>query len=83
MPFTDDQIRNAVINLFKKYDKDGSNYIDRGEIPAMFKDLAAELSSKKQMTPQQIDQALNSVDKNQDGRLSLDEVYVLMRNLNP
>jgi len=28
MPFTDDQIRQAVLKLFKKYDKNGNNYID-------------------------------------------------------
>lgn len=29
MPFTDDQIRTAVVNLFKKYDKDNSDYIEK------------------------------------------------------
>lgn len=28
MAITDDQIRGAVINLFKKYDRDNSGYID-------------------------------------------------------
>lgn len=28
MPFTDDQIRQAVMKLFKKYDKNQSGYID-------------------------------------------------------
>lgn len=28
MPFTDDQIRGAVINLFKKYDKDNNGFIN-------------------------------------------------------
>lgn len=28
MPFTDDQIRQAVLKLFKKYDKNQSGYID-------------------------------------------------------
>lgn len=28
MPFTDDQIRGAVMNLFKKYDKDNSGYVE-------------------------------------------------------
>ena len=50
MPFTDDQIRQAVLNLFKKYDTDKSNYIDSAEIPKMCNDLANELLSKKQFT---------------------------------
>lgn len=29
MTITDDDIRNAVINLYKRYDKDNSGYIDR------------------------------------------------------
>jgi Ca2+-binding EF-hand superfamily protein len=32
MPFTDDQIRQAVINLFKKYDKDNTGYIENKEV---------------------------------------------------
>ena len=28
MPYTDDQIREAVIRLFKKYDRNNSGYID-------------------------------------------------------
>lgn len=83
MPFTDDQIRQAVINLFKKYDKNGTNYIEGEEIPAMCNDLAKELTSKKQFTTEQINLTLSTIDKNQDGRLSLDEVFALMRKLNP
>ena len=40
MPFTDDQIRQAVINLFKKYDKDNTGYIETPEIPILCADLA-------------------------------------------
>ena len=29
MTITDDDIRNAVINLYKRYDKDNSGYIDK------------------------------------------------------
>ncbi len=83
MPFTDDQIRTAVVNLFKKYDKDNSDYIERAQIPAMLNDLANELKTKKSFTNEQIQDVLGTVDKNQDGRLTKDEVYVLMRKLNP
>jgi Ca2+-binding EF-hand superfamily protein len=83
MPFTDDQIRQAVINLFKKYDKDNSGYIDQAEIGPMCNDLGNELLSKKQFTKEQINATLSTIDKNQDGRLSLDEVFALMRKLNP
>ena len=83
MPFTDEQIRQAVINLFKKYDKDNSGYIEAPEIGPLCNDLGKYLSSKKQFTNEQINQVLSTIDKNQDGRLSLDEVYMLMRKLNP
>jgi Ca2+-binding EF-hand superfamily protein len=29
MPFTDDQIRDAVMKLFKKYDINNNGYIDQ------------------------------------------------------
>lgn len=83
MPFTDDQIRQAVINLFKKYDGNNSGYIDGNQINPFLNDLSKELTSKKNFTPQQIQQALSTIDKNQDGKFTKDEVYVLMRKLNP
>lgn len=48
MPFTDDQIRQAVLNLFKKYDKDNTGYVENKEVQAMCNDLANELITKKQ-----------------------------------
>ena len=41
MPFTDDQIRGAVINLFARYDRDNSGYIDGKEIHAVCNDLGS------------------------------------------
>lgn len=49
----------------------------------MCNDLGRELNTKKQYPPDQIDFILKGIDRNQDGRLSLDEVYLLMRKLNP
>ena len=48
MPFTDDQIRGAVINLFSRYDRDNSGYIDGKEIYAVCNDLGSELSKSNQ-----------------------------------
>jgi Ca2+-binding EF-hand superfamily protein len=72
MPFTDDQIREAVIKLFRKYDKNNSGYIEQTEINQMYYDLGNELSVKKHLTNDQITTMLNSVDRNQDGKLTLD-----------
>lgn len=83
MPFTDDQIRDAVIKLFKKYDKDQTGYIEGAEIEAVLRDLTNELVNKKQMTLPEIQKVLSTFDFNQDGRVTLDEMYVLMRKLNP
>lgn len=69
---TDDQIRGAVIALFKKYDKDNSGYIDQAEVPKMCTDLAQELQFKKNYTQQQILDVLKSMDHNQDGKVSRD-----------
>ena len=48
MAITDDQIRGAVINLFKKYDRDNSGYIETKEIDKLCNDLQRELNSKRQ-----------------------------------
>lgn len=83
MPYTDDQIRAAVISLFKKYDKDNSGYVEHAEVNNMCNDLAKELGSKQQYSPNQINSVLSTLDRNQDGRVTKDELYVLMRKLNP
>lgn len=83
MPYTDDQIRAAVISLFKKYDKDNSGYVESAEVNNICNDLAKELGSKQQYSPNQINSILSTLDRNQDGRVTKDELYVLMRKLNP
>ena len=83
MGYSDDQIRGAVINLFKKYDKNNSGYVDAAQVNAMCNDLARELSSKKNYTNEEITSVLSTLDRNQDGKITMDELYMLMRKLNP
>lgn len=47
MPYTDDQIREAVIKLFKKYDKNQSGYIEGEEYKQVIDDLLKELTFKR------------------------------------
>lgn len=83
MPYTDDQIRSAVMKIFKKYDKNGSGYLEGKELQDVYRDLMDELLFKKGMSREQAASELQKLDKNQDARVTLDEMYVLMRTLNP
>jgi Ca2+-binding EF-hand superfamily protein len=83
MPFTDDQIREAVLKLFKKYDKNGTGYLEGSEMDAVYNDLTYELKNKKQFTDEEVKATMRTLDLNQDGRISLDELFILMRKLNP
>lgn len=49
----------------------------------MCNDLACELSSKKNYTNEEITSVLSTLDRNQDGKITMDELYMLMRKLNP
>jgi len=40
MPFTDDQIREAVVKLFKKYDGNQTGYLEGNELDRVYNDLA-------------------------------------------
>lgn len=83
MPYSDEQIREAVLKLFKKYDKNGTGYLEGAEMDAVYNDLANELKNKKQFTDEEVKATMCTLDLNQDGRISLDELFVLMRKLNP
>lgn len=72
MPFTDDQIREAVLKLFKKYDKNGSGYLEGSEVDAVYTDLANELKNKKHFTDEEVKATMRTLDLNQDSRINLD-----------
>jgi Ca2+-binding EF-hand superfamily protein len=52
-------------------------------VDAVYSDLANELKTKKAFTEEEVKQTLRTLDLNQDGRISLDELFVIMRKLNP
>jgi Ca2+-binding EF-hand superfamily protein len=59
--------KEVVCSAFAKYDKDGSNAIDKDELAALMKSLGKEIDDD------QVTKALKDLDINKDGVIDLSE----------
>ena len=69
------------VSLFKKYDKDGSGFIESGELDSFLKDLCEELGTENQLKCDIKDLktlVLTKYDANADGKLSMDEMSKIL-----
>jgi Ca2+-binding EF-hand superfamily protein len=66
------RIFQVCMDLFHKYDADGSGYLDRDEIKVLYDDLCQRQGLPK-MTDVELDDYLAKWDSNGDGEIDLDE----------
>lgn len=59
--------------LFKKFDKDNSGYLTEEEIPFMLEETYKEVGQSYKPTKEDVKSYMRMVDKNSDGKVSLDE----------
>ena len=76
-----DDFHNECKKQFEAYDKDQSDYIETEELRVVLNEVAASLPSNKgkavEVSDENLNNAMDGLDTNQDGRLSLDEFKVL------
>lgn len=64
---------DVVKRLFKKFDKDNSGYLTEEEIPFMLEQTYKEVGQTYKPTKEDVKSYMRMVDKNSDGKVSLDE----------
>lgn len=69
----DKDIEDIVRKAFEIYDTDKSGYLERDEIKKLLDDACGELGADE-ITDDQLEQVIKTVDENGDGKFSFDEL---------
>jgi Ca2+-binding EF-hand superfamily protein len=78
LPANFDDIAYAA---FKKFDKDDNNVIDKSELKAVFIEVQKSLDINEEVTDEDINEAINQLDKNNNGVLEFGEFRKLFIGL--
>ena len=76
----DEQLSAVTAAVFGVVDVDGSGHIDRSELKNAMVNVAREANIAAP-NDEQVDKAMNALDANQDGKISVEEFKVLIRGL--
>jgi Ca2+-binding EF-hand superfamily protein len=68
--------KSKILEEFKKLDKDKSGYLDHDEIKRCLRDLYESIDLK--MSDAYVEALINQVDKNKDGKISVEEFVNLL-----
>lgn len=82
MGYTDQQLRDAVDAVFGQFDKDGSNTLDPQETYNLIC-AASQKMGGQQPSQEQVQQFVQAVDKNGDGKIQKQELYQIFRKVMP
>lgn len=66
-----------IVQLFQDFDTDDSGYIDRNELKEFMIKLA-EMMQQPVPDEKQIKMAFKLLDTNEDGRITMDEMFVVL-----
>jgi len=70
-------VNEIAAAAFKKVDTDGSGTIDKAELRALMDEASKSIGTT--VSDQELNDIYNGLDKNKDGKLTLDEFTVLIR----
>lgn len=77
---TDDQLRQAVDALFKKYDTDKSGFLESPEVTILINDAVKNTCPKNKATEHQINQFISAVDTNGDGKIPKSGLFLILKS---
>ena len=78
---SDDQLRQAIDAIFNKYDTDKSGTLEQNEIFALINDAFKSLGRNREVTAQEVNQFINAIDKNGDGKIAKPELFEILKKL--
>lgn len=81
MPYTDQQLRDAVDAVFAQFDKDNSQTLEVAEVSALINAALSQMNAGRQATQQEIQGLINAVDKNNDGKIAKPELFEIFKRV--
>jgi hypothetical protein len=82
MSFTDEQVRAAVDSLWHKYEGEATGFVEGHQQRRLRHDLVLELQVKRHLPAEEAEALASELDSNRVGRITIDELYCLLRKLN-
>jgi hypothetical protein len=80
--YTADEIKQAVNFIFKKYDTNHDNFLDRQEVKKLIGSSLLHMGQSHAPTELEIVEFIEAMDKNSDGKLSRDELEKAFKRAN-
>lgn len=77
----DDQLKQAIQNIFDKYDVDKSGTLEGTEIFNLINDAFKSLGKNKEVSQGDVQQFINAIDKNGDGKIAKVELFEILKQL--
>lgn len=81
MPYTDQDLRNAVDAIFTSYDKDNSGTLDSNEVTNLINDALKHMKANRSTTTKEVEDLIKTVDKNSDGKVAKMELFEIFKRV--
>lgn len=81
MSYTEDQLRQAVDQVFNNYDKDNSGFLDVSEVTALINDALKHMNAGRQATQDEVKKLLDTIDESKDQKVSKNELLVVFKKV--
>lgn len=75
----DSQFKKVAEHHFKQHDKDNSGYLETKELKAIINGIFETQGSHRTVTDQEIQIVLKQIDKNNDGKISREELAFMLK----
>lgn len=74
MSYSEVDLKKAVDAVFNSYDTDKSGTLEAQEVANLINDALKQMQQTRKVSQAEVDQFINSVDANQDKKISRDEL---------
>jgi Ca2+-binding EF-hand superfamily protein len=81
MPYTDDQLRQAVDAVFNQFDADKSGFLDSNEVMALINTALQHMKANRQASQKEVNDLVSAVDKNGDGKIAKPELFEIFKRV--
>ena len=81
MSYSDEDLRNAVNAVFDAYDADKSGTLEANEVKNLINDALKHMGQNRQVTEAEIQQFIQAVDKNSDGKIAKPELFEIFKRV--